>query len=56
MTNDAESVRAVHDGWFASNVGLDADAMLKYFPESDGYLQFNLNGLTYNGAPEKHKL
>ena len=56
MTTDAEAVRAVHDGWFASNINLDADAMLKYFPESDGYLQFNLNGLTYNGALEKHKL
>jgi len=60
MTTDAEAVLAVHNGWFASNVNLDADAMLRYFPEgsaeSPGYLQFNLNGLTYNGAPEKYKL
>ncbi|HEY9413407.1 MAG TPA: nuclear transport factor 2 family protein [Pseudonocardia sp.] len=56
MSDDAAAVLAVHNGWFKSNVGLDADAMLEFFPKSEGYLQFNLNGLTYNGAPEKEKL
>jgi ketosteroid isomerase-like protein len=56
MTTDAEAVLAVHDGWFRSNLGLDADAMPQYFPKSEGYLQFNLNGLTYHGAEEKEKL
>jgi ketosteroid isomerase-like protein len=59
-TEDAAAVLAVHNGWFKSNVGLDADAMLDFFPkspiDSPSYLQFNLNGLTYNGAPEKEKL
>lgn len=53
---DVAAVRAVHDGWFAANVGLDVEKMLPYFPVGDGYLQFNLNGFVYNGAADKAKL
>lgn len=53
---DVAAVLKVHNGWFESNVGLNADAMLPFFPEGDGYLQFNLNGFTYHGAAEKAKL
>jgi ketosteroid isomerase-like protein len=56
MSTDEDAIRAVHDGWFASNVNLDADAMVTHFPEGDGYLQFNLNGLVYRGIREKYKL
>jgi ketosteroid isomerase-like protein len=51
-----DEVLAVHRGWFESNIDLDIDAMLAYFPAGDGYLQFNLNGMTYRGAADKAKL
>ena len=54
--SDQDAVLKVHNGWFAANVGLHAENMLPYFPEGDGYLQFNLNGFTYHGAADKAKL
>ncbi|HZZ47716.1 MAG TPA: nuclear transport factor 2 family protein [Pseudonocardia sp.] len=56
MANDVDAIRAVHDAWFAANVNLDGEAMLPTLSTSDQYLQFNLNGLVYNGAQEKYKL
>jgi hypothetical protein len=56
MSTDLEQIVAVHQGWYESNIGLDADAMLQYFPAGEGYHQFNLNGWTYSGVMYKHKL
>src|ERR1700742_2895927 len=56
MANDVDAIRAVHDAWFAANVNLDGEAMLPTLSTSDQFLQFNLNGLVYNGAQEKYKL
>jgi ketosteroid isomerase-like protein len=53
---DLAAIRGVHDTWFAANVDLVVDAMLPCFPEGDGYLQFNLNGFTYNGIQDKARL
>ena len=53
---DAAAVRELHDGWYAANVGLEADTLPPFFPVGDGYLQFNLNGFTYNGVADKTKL
>ncbi len=55
VAKDAAAVLEVHNGWFASNLGLVAESMLPFFPE-EGYLQFNLNGFTYNGVAEKARL
>ncbi|WP_033290203.1 nuclear transport factor 2 family protein [Amycolatopsis jejuensis] len=56
MAGDLEQILAVHNGWYDANVGLIADRMLPYFPEGDGYHQFNLNGHTYQGVLDKHRL
>ncbi|WP_028935947.1 nuclear transport factor 2 family protein [Pseudonocardia spinosispora] len=56
VDTDAAAVLKVHNGWLAANVGLEANSMLGYFPEGEGYLQFNLNGFTYNGVLDKAKL
>lgn len=56
VDNDVAAITKVHQAWYASNLGLIADAMLGYFPEGDGYLQFNLNGLTYRGVLDKARL
>lgn len=54
--SDLDEILSVHKGWYESNVGLVADTMLPYFPVGDGYHQFNLNGFTYDGVRDKHKL
>ncbi|MFD5249979.1 nuclear transport factor 2 family protein [Amycolatopsis sp. NPDC058340] len=56
MSSDLERILAVHQGWYEANVGLVADRMTAYFPEGDGYHQFNLNGHTYHGVLDKHRL
>ncbi|GLY69089.1 nuclear transport factor 2 family protein [Amycolatopsis taiwanensis] len=56
MSTDLEQILEVHKGWYETNVGLVADKMLAYFPEGDGYHQFNLNGHTYHGVLDKHRL
>ncbi|NOP99246.1 MULTISPECIES: nuclear transport factor 2 family protein [Mycolicibacterium] len=56
MTSDYEQILAVHRGWYESNVGLDAEKMLQFFPCGDNYHQFNLNGWTYSGVLDKHEL
>lgn len=56
VDKDIAAILEVHNGWFASNLGLVAEAMLPFFPEGDGYLQFNLNGFTYNGVADKARL
>ncbi|WP_454232393.1 hypothetical protein [Mycolicibacterium fortuitum] len=56
MTSDYEQILAVHRGWYESNVGLDAEKMLQFFPCGDSYHQFNLNGWTYSGVLDKHEL
>ncbi|MCE0763291.1 nuclear transport factor 2 family protein [Pseudonocardia kujensis] len=53
---DLAAIRELHDGWFAANVGLDADTLPRFFPSGNAYLQFNLNGFVYNGLAEKVKL
>jgi hypothetical protein len=56
VEKDTAAILEVHEGWFASNVGLVAESMLPFFPDGDGYLQFNLNGFTYHGAADKARL
>ncbi|MGW7536015.1 nuclear transport factor 2 family protein [Amycolatopsis sp. NPDC054798] len=56
MSTDLERILEAHQGWYEANVGLVADRMLRYFPEGDGYHQFNLNGHTYHGVLDKHRL
>lgn len=53
---DAAAVLAVHRGWLAANIGLVAESMIDFFPTGLNYLQFNLNGFTYNGVEDKAKL
>lgn len=53
---DTAAVLDVHRGWLAANVGLVAEAMIDFFPTGLNYLQFNLNGFTYNGVQDKAKL
>jgi ketosteroid isomerase-like protein len=55
-TDDLRQILAVHRGWNEANIGLHADAMLPYFPPGDAYHQFNLNGHTYHGVMDKHRL
>ncbi|MGC0362123.1 hypothetical protein ABH922_000107 [Rhodococcus sp. 27YEA15] len=55
-STDADAVRAVHDAWFQANVGLQSEGLGEFFAEGENYLQFNLNGFTYRGAPDKVKL
>lgn len=54
--DDLIAIRAVHDGWFTANLGLDADTLPPFFPVGDGYLQYNLNGFVYNGVADKARL
>ena len=56
VEKDTAAILEVHDGWFESNLGLVAESMLPFFPEGEGYLQFNLNGFTYNGVADKARL
>ena len=56
VAKDTAAILEVHDGWCRSNLGLVAESMLPFFPEGDGYLQFNLNGFTYNGVADKARL
>ena len=56
VDKDTAAILEVHNGWNASNLGLVAESMLPFFPEGDGYLQFNLNGFTYNGVADKARL
>ena len=56
MITDVERILDVHRGWYESNVGLMAESMLRHFPAGDGYHQFNLNGWTYRGVMDKHRL
>ncbi|UQS25971.1 nuclear transport factor 2 family protein [Amycolatopsis thermalba] len=56
MSSDREQILDAHKGWYETNVGLAADRMLDYFPSGDKYHQFNLNGHTYHGARDKHRL
>lgn len=56
MTTDLEQILDVHRGWYEANVGLVAESMLQHFPTGDSYHQFNLNGWTYRGVMDKHKL
>ena len=56
VDKDTAAILEVHEGWFASNLGLVAETMLPFFPEGDGYLQFNLNGFTYHGVADKARL
>lgn len=53
---DTTAILAVHNDWYAANVELVAESMIDFFPPGDAYLQFNLNGFTYNGAQDKAKL
>jgi ketosteroid isomerase-like protein len=53
---DTAAILAVHNDWYAANVELVAESMIDFFPPGDAYLQFNLNGFTYNGAQDKAKL
>jgi hypothetical protein len=53
---DTAAILEVHNGWNKSNLGLVAESMLPFFPEGDGYLQFNLNGFTYHGVADKARL
>jgi ketosteroid isomerase-like protein len=55
-SSDVAAVLKVHNDWVAANVDLRVEAMLPCFPSGDGYLQYNLNGLTYRGAAEKARL
>ncbi|WP_020499873.1 nuclear transport factor 2 family protein [Sciscionella marina] len=56
MSSDLEQILDVHNGWYEANIGLVAEKMLAYFPVGDGYHQFNLNGHTYHGVLDKHRL
>ncbi|SNR88880.1 SnoaL-like domain-containing protein [Haloechinothrix alba] len=57
IDKDTTAILAVHDAWFKSNVGLVVEDMLPHFPQGESnYLQFNLNGFTYNGVADKAKL
>ncbi|GAA0631647.1 hypothetical protein GCM10009547_39360 [Sporichthya brevicatena] len=56
VEQDTAAILEVHNGWNKSNLGLVAESMLPFFPEGDGYLQFNLNGFTYRGKADKAKL
>jgi ketosteroid isomerase-like protein len=52
---DLDDILALHTRWLYSNNGLVIDEMAPNFADP-GYLQFNLNGHTYNGLAEKIKL
>ena len=52
---DVEEILAVHKAWMDSNNGLVIEDMVPQFADP-GYLQYNLNGHTYNGVQEKVKL
>jgi ketosteroid isomerase-like protein len=54
--SDTDAILAVHNAWLAANVDLIAESMIDFFPVGDNYLQFNLNGFTYNGAQDKARL
>ena len=54
--SDTAAVLSVHQRWLAANVGLVTEAIVDYFPTGRHYLQFNLNGFTYNGVEDKVKL
>ncbi|MHA7662499.1 nuclear transport factor 2 family protein [Mycolicibacterium sp. HS_4_1] len=53
---DTAEILAVHNGWLEANVDLIAESMFGFFPVGDAYLQFNLNGFTYQGVEDKAKL
>jgi ketosteroid isomerase-like protein len=55
QAKDVEEIVKVHHDWINSNVGLDIDKMLPNFADP-GYVQFNLNGHTYESVHEKVKL
>jgi hypothetical protein len=56
VDKDTAAILEVHEGWLAANLGLVAETMLPFFPEGEGYLQFNLNGFTYHGVADKARL
>lgn len=56
IAKDTAAILEVHNGWNAANLGLIAESMMPFFPEGDGYLQFNLNGFTYHGVADKARL
>jgi len=54
-STDVQEIIAVHTAWMDSNNGLIIEDMVPQFADP-GYLQYNLNGHTYNSVGEKVKL